>query len=440
MRGELLHLFFTLVLVVGAPSVTALAQSHEPGNGTFETDRAPLKPTWASVQDPSISELTQQDFAISLSDAVLQPGWLEVNVVDTEPAKWVKLSAEQPVSIEESEPVLWTDADYEPEVRAGEESTFRLLYGNTGGYENNVRIRNEFPPEARFASSAPLPERMSITGLWAEWDVGDLGKDDQGSIDVTVAIAGDLVPSTTVEIWDYIYNHVGWEMDAFRITYHITDTACEPITGVDFDWSPISPQTGEVVTFTASLQPSTAILPIAYQWGFGDGGTATGSPVYHTYTTSGTFSASVNATNACGNAVEMSHDVTAEGPTVTPTYGVELTPATAAKSGTPRETVIYQLSVHNTGDTADTFDLSFKDLDGWTTGVSPASANLLPGDAIPVSIAVNVPPDASGDHQDVATITATSQGGPTASASSTLTTTGRFVFYLPAVFRTFYTE
>jgi hypothetical protein len=340
------------------------------------------------------------------------------------------------VTVEKEVPDLWIDADYNPEVLAGELVTYTLLYGNTGGYENDVHLRSEFVPEGQFISSSPLPDRLSTAGSWAEWDVGDLAKSGSGNIDVTIEIAAGLVPSGTVELWNAVFNHVDWSVDSVKVTYHITDTHCEPITGVDFDWSPTNPQTGEIVTFTASPQPSAARQPIDYDWTFDDGGTAISNPVFHTYVDSGTFSVTVTADNACGGPVSASHNVTVTGQSVTPDYGVELTPPTDEQGGLKGSIVSYELTVHNTGDTADTFDLSYTDTSGWTTGITPASVNLLPATTAPVWVTVGIPSSATASDSDVTTVYATSQGDPTATATSTLTTTvWEYSLYLPLVFK-----
>lgn len=136
----------------------------------------------------------------------------------------------RPVRFEKVPPILGIDALYEPEVLAGAPAQFTLVYSNTGGYENDVMIRNDFPPEAAFLSSVPPPDRWDEeAGLWAEWDVGDLAQGTGDNIDVTVAIDPGLPLSTTVQIWDYILNHVREEADAVEITLHVRDTAGEPL-------------------------------------------------------------------------------------------------------------------------------------------------------------------------------------------------------------------
>jgi subtilisin family serine protease len=348
---------------------------------------------------------------------------------------WV---TERPVLVNKEAPALWIDANYAPEVQPGEDAVFALLYGNTGGYENDVWIRNEFPPEAPFVSSTPPPDRADPAGLWVEWEVGDLARDDLGTIDVTVAIDAGLAPSTTVEIWDYIYNHVDDEADATGIRFVTPGGTCEPITGVDFAWLPVDPVTGEGVTFTAAPQPAGATPPIAYEWSFGDGHTASGNPVFHAFTVSDTFSVNVTATNACGGPAAMDHDIGVTGVPVTPTYGVDLTAAVDSASGAPGARIAFNLTVHNTGDTADTFDLTFDDLEGWTFGVTPPSVSLLPDGIALIAALVDIPPGTPDGDQDISTVTATSQGDPSVDSSADVTTTSKWrSVFLPLVLRDF---
>ena len=68
-------------------------------------------------------------------------------------------------------------------------------------------------------------------------------------------------------------------------------------------------------------------------------------------------------------------------------------------SGAPGDTVVYNLVVHNTGDTADVFDLSFADVNGWTTGVTPAQVGLAPDGTAPVTVTVDIPAGAGDGPQ-----------------------------------------
>jgi hypothetical protein len=130
----------------------------------------------------------------------------------------------RPVTFEKRPPILGIDALYQREVLSGDPAWFTLVYSNTGGYENNVSIRNDFPPDAPYAGSDPQATRQDPEGWWAEWDLGDLAMGDEGSIAVEVEIAPQLQPSTTVTITDYIRNHLGEVVDSVEITFHVTGT------------------------------------------------------------------------------------------------------------------------------------------------------------------------------------------------------------------------
>ena len=56
------------------------------------------------------------------------------------------------------------------------------------------------------------------------------------------------------------------------------------------------------VDFTAAATDPEGDLPLSYAWSFGDGATATGASVSHTYTTAGTHAATVTVTDARGAA------------------------------------------------------------------------------------------------------------------------------------------
>ena len=112
-----------------------------------------------------------------------------------------------------------------------------------------------------------------------------------------------------------------WLYDVITQTLWIKDTVlqrsqrtltfehgCEPVTSADYDWSPHHPEMGDVVTFTAVHQPPYASTPVTYGWGFGDGDTAPGNPVTHTFPLKATrqsYTVTLNATNACSSQQEV---------------------------------------------------------------------------------------------------------------------------------------
>ncbi|MGB9724320.1 MAG: PKD domain-containing protein, partial [Chloroflexia bacterium] len=77
----------------------------------------------------------------------------------------------------------------------------------------------------------------------------------------------------------------------------VVTTACIPITGTDWTYTPLQPHPWQAITFTASVAQGSE--PITYTWDFGDGGTALGQVVTHTYALSNTYTVTLTAENAC---------------------------------------------------------------------------------------------------------------------------------------------
>jgi PKD repeat protein len=100
------------------------------------------------------------------------------------------------------------------------------------------------------------------------------------------------------------------------------DTAIEPVPvnpGIPptaaFTFSPTSPEPGQTVFFNASetrAAPGRAIVD--YFWDFGDGTTASGSAVSHTYPIAGDFVVTLKVTDDAGSFQTSTQNVTVETP------------------------------------------------------------------------------------------------------------------------------
>ena len=66
-----------------------------------------------------------------------------------------------------------------------------------------------------------------------------------------------------------------------------------------------------------------------YAWNFGDGNTATGNPVNHSFSSSGNKTVLVTATNSCGNTFTNDYGLTIEEPASCPTFRVDFSQPTA---------------------------------------------------------------------------------------------------------------
>jgi hypothetical protein len=64
-------------------------------------------------------------------------------------------------------------------------------------------------------------------------------------------------------------------------------------------WSPLSPQVGQSVTFTATA--TGGVPPYSFSWDFGDGGKATGTTVGHAYASANYFNVTLNTVDSANN-------------------------------------------------------------------------------------------------------------------------------------------
>jgi hypothetical protein len=159
----------------------------------------------------------------SPSGAVTLTKWFHV-----EPSTWTETTVSEglliggmefvrSVPVFKAPPILWVEGPETVEFEAGGEVTFTLLYGNLGGYENSIMVRAEFPEGAPFVESVPPADRSGPGGEWAEWDVGDLPKNSECGIEVTVAAPGDPPLCHRISIFGRIHNHVTSPVDEVLI-------------------------------------------------------------------------------------------------------------------------------------------------------------------------------------------------------------------------------
>ncbi|HYU56141.1 MAG TPA: PKD domain-containing protein [Candidatus Dormibacteraeota bacterium] len=106
-----------------------------------------------------------------------------------------------------------------------------------------------------------------------------------------------------------LYNHYSWtktietnwnlagltsnDANAKPMTEFFKSSTPPVLLSTSFTYSPSSPQVSQQVSFTASAAGGTA--PYTFSWAFGDGATGTGAAVYHTYSTTGSYSVVLTA-------------------------------------------------------------------------------------------------------------------------------------------------
>ena len=116
---------------------------------------------------------------------------------------------------------------------------------------------------------------------------------------------------------------------------------------------------------------------------------------------------------------------------------VSATPATTANNSRPGFTVTYLLTITNTGNYTDTFDVSVSRSGAAFTTTAPATVGpLAAGAGKTISVTVDVPSTAALGAVSTATLTLTSQADPTATTTVVLTTTAaEYKVYMPIINR-----
>lgn len=161
-----------------------------------------------------------------------------------------------------------------------------------------------------YAPAEPLinqPIYFSATASGApvityDWAFGDGNTASGQYVSHTYATTG------TYTVWMTATNDCGPQVVSYDIT--VGEEVCEPPSGVEFTWAPLSPIVGSPTAFTATVGGGQT--PFYYTWDFGDGGGASGSAnVSHMYASAGTFTVTLTVTNTCGMA-DVQHPITVQ--------------------------------------------------------------------------------------------------------------------------------
>jgi len=127
------------------------------------------------------------------------------------------------------------------------------------------------------------------------WSFGDGSTDTGCSTSYSYTTAGTFTATLTVK-----------DSLSVTVTSSVTLTVnASPL--VDFSFTPSMPTNGQSVTFTATTTYGTS--PFTFSWSFGDGSSASGNPVSHTYANPGTYTVTLNATDAVGDLATKSYSV-----------------------------------------------------------------------------------------------------------------------------------
>jgi PKD repeat protein len=120
-----------------------------------------------------------------------------------------------------------------------------------------------------------------------------------------------------------VANHEYRTVGTYSVTLTVTDArgaqavATRPVTvragappTVEFTFSPTEPEPGRTIFFNASTSKAAeGRVLTSFEWDFGDGSTASGSSVSHTYAAEGTYVVTLKVTDDAGSFLVVSQDV-----------------------------------------------------------------------------------------------------------------------------------
>ena len=211
----------------------------------------------------------------------------------------------------------------------------------TGFWCGNVGYGVMLDPDAATKSGAPgetVPYTLRMTNMGDLTDTFDLTYTGIGaylSVTQTMLAAGagsDVIANVTIPSsatngasYTTIVTATSQSDPTQSDTSVLTTTAvssCTSMSAADFGFTPATPLVGKVITFSATLTPTSATLPITYTWDFDEGAGSVGQIVTHTFPstiTAKTYIVTLVVDNVCEDPA-----VTAQKPVIVRPYTIHL--------------------------------------------------------------------------------------------------------------------
>jgi KaiC/GvpD/RAD55 family RecA-like ATPase/chitodextrinase len=191
--------------------------------------------------------------------------------------------------------------------------------GSTNSTTKTIRIRNPGEPVASFTY---WPEKPKVNET-ITFNASPSYSPD-GLIEGYEWSFGDGANATGIVV-NHAYSSIGIYIAILKITdnHGMTDSKNETISVskypiASFEYEPINPVVGEVVTFNASTSTPDGGSLVEYRWNFGDNTSIieTDSIANHTYTKHGNYKVSLNVTDSEGLSSTTSKNVTVLAPPI----------------------------------------------------------------------------------------------------------------------------
>ncbi len=204
------------------------------------------------------------------------------------------------------------------------------------------------------------------------------------------------------------------------------DIQLEPcrIQGADFSYAPVEPLSGMPVVFTGTVG-ITSTLPVSYSWDFGDGHTASGQVVSHTYTVSDTYTVDLSAQN-CAGVAAASQPVT-----VTSASELSVSLESLYEQALFGQIITRTMEIGNSGATSLSWSLAEQPQVPWLDE-SPPSGQLNPQDRADILLTLQTP-FLHGTYTTTLLLQADNTGLPPIAIPVTLVADSPHTIYLPSM-------
>jgi hypothetical protein len=164
-------------------------------------------------------------------------------------------------------------------------------------------------------------------------------------------------------------------------TVTVLPKPCDPVQDTAFNWAPITPTVGGIVTFTGT---ATGTLPITYRWKLDVGSWKEGAVVTHSYNLPGEYRVVLTATNCATATATAVHTITVLPKPCDPVHNADF-------SWSPLTPTVGQV-VTFTGSATGTVPITYSwklEVGSWKTGAVVTHTYAAPGDYAVVLTATN---------------------------------------------------
>jgi PKD repeat protein len=171
-------------------------------------------------------------------------------------------------------------------------------------------------------------QRLNVSSSLGALSATDLvtNSSGQASLTLTAPLPGTVGNAALVSVIPVGTNAGNAVPRTVSVFFTGTSNSTRPSPA--FNWTPTNPEVNASVRFDASLtsdEGAACFDACNYDWDFGDGSSATGRIVSHTFTAARTYTVTLNVTDAAGTSASIAHSVVVA-PVPAPSVTVSVSP------------------------------------------------------------------------------------------------------------------